>query len=306
MAQDCGLKISLDDVVDAYLLRNFLRPATQKAYRTAARRWTAEMGITQVSAITTDHVATWRTVVLERSRGETWNQYRKHLRALLNFAVASGWIDSNPFRQVPPARIGTRLKKTVDESVMRAAVTFLEDPADPLPPGWFWASVVRAFYFTGIRRSELVALEWRDIDLTRQVWRVRVESSKTHRDLIVPLFPDVVQDLELLQARTGAELGATPPDLCQVFNVTLFNPAYAGSTMSPDQVSGLFRRLSDKLHEKITPHRLRHSMATWLARYGQLRTLQEVLGHTSITTTMGYVHPDIEEMRDLISRLPRL
>lgn len=306
MDQICGSDVFLDEVVDAYLQRNFLRPATQKAYRTAARRWMEETGVRQVAGITPDRVAAWRNTILSRARGTTWNQYRRHLRALLNFAVDSGWIDSNPFRKVSPARLGPHLKKTVDKPVVHAAITLLQSPADELPPGWFWASVVRAFFFTGIRRSELVALEWRDVDIDRKLWRVRIESSKTHRDLIVPLDPVVVQDLERLRLRTEEKLGVSPSSLTQVYNVTLFNSAYAGSTMSADQVSGLFRRLSGKLNDRITPHRLRHTMATLLARQGQFRDLQELLGHTSITTTMSYVHPDVEQIRALVAHLPKL
>jgi site-specific recombinase XerC len=45
-------------------------------------------------------------------------------------------------------------------------------------------------------------------------------------------------------------------------------------------------------------------MATLLAAQGDIRTLQELLGHTNISTTMGYVHPDVDRMRSLVSHLP--
>ena len=70
--------------------------------------------------------------------------------------------------------------------------------------------------------------------------------------------------------------------------------------MTVDQLSGTFERLSKTLGIRITPHRLRHTMATELAARKDIRTLQQLLGHTDIQTTMQYVHPDMDRMRNLL------
>ncbi len=70
--------------------------------------------------------------------------------------------------------------------------------------------------------------------------------------------------------------------------------------MTFDQLGATFRRLSKATNIRISPHRLRHTMATELAASKDIRTLQELLGHTNISTTMQYVHPDMDRMRSLL------
>ena len=69
--------------------------------------------------------------------------------------------------------------------------------------------------------------------------------------------------------------------------------------MTVGQVSCTFQRLSTALGIRISPHRLRHTIATEAAPK-DIRALQEFLGHTSILTTMQYVHPDLDRMRSLL------
>ena len=296
-------------LLDAYLLEHLVRPATAETYRKAAHRWTEETGIKALAAITREAVIAWRGEILKRARPETWNKYRRHLRALLNHALERGWCTENPFKDVPPARTAYRLKKTVDTEVLQRAFALLEQGSGEqqnLKPAWFWAMVIRTYYFTGIRRRQLVGMIWHDVDLVRGTLRIRAETSKTHREWTLPLSTELTRDLEILHARTEQRLGRPPAPRHQVFNVTLFYARYLGTQMTEDQLAGFFQRLSTRVGEKITPHRLRHTMATLLAAHGDIRTLQEILGHTNISTTMGYVHPDVERMRSLVSRLPSL
>lgn len=301
-------RMTFQDLADAYLREHLVRPATADTYRKAQNRWTEETGIAYVDSITRDDVLEWRTVILARARPETWNKYRRHLRALMNYAVECGWAARNPFKDIPPARTGHRLKKTVDIDLVQRALKVLSAPEEKLKPAWFWTMVVRAFYFTGVRRRQLVELCWGDVDLVNGTWRIRAETSKTHREWFLPLAPEVIEDLERLRERTHERLGGKPSSSHQVYNVTLFYPRYKGTRMHEDHVGGFFHRLSQELGDgvKITPHRLRHTMATLLAGQGDIRTLQELLGHTNISTTMGYVHPDVERMRSLVSHLPAL
>ena len=73
--------------------------------------------------------------------------------------------------------------------------------------------------------------------------------------------------------------------------------------MTVDQLTGTFKRLSKATKISITPHRLRHTMATELASSKDIRTLQQLLGHTNIHTTMQYVHPDMDRMRGLLKAI---
>ncbi len=305
--------ITMNRLLEAYLIENLVRPATAETYTKVVKRWSEETKIERPDAISREDVLLWRNGILSRARAETWNKYRRHMRALQNYAMARGWAGSNPFKEVPPARTGHRLKKTVHTDLLRKALEWLdqepneEDPRKRLQPTWFWAMVLRAFYFTGVRRRQLIELRWSDVDLVAGTWHIRAETSKTHREWLVPLAPEVIEDLTELERKTREHLGGhKPAGHYQVFNVTLFYKRYRGPRMNEGQLGGFFHRLSEALGERVTPHRLRHTMATLLAAHGDIKTLQDLLGHTNLSTTMGYVHPDVERMRSLVTRLPEL
>lgn len=298
--------ITAEHLLHHYLLENMVRPATARTYEQAIRLWIKETGISCIGAVTREDVLKWRNEVLSRARPETWNKYRRHMRALFNYAISRGWLGVNLFAAVPAARTGARLKKTVDVGVVRKALAVLEDDAEKLRPGWFWAIMVRAIWFTGVRRRQIVELRWGDLNLEAGTWLIRSETSKTHREWQLPLAPQLIEDFTELHRRTTDRLKRRPSRSRQVFNVTLFYERYKGPELKEDQIGGFFHRLSELLNEPVTPHRLRHTMATQLAVHGDIRTLQEILGHTNLSTTMCYVHPDMARMRTLIEQLPDL
>ena len=298
--------ITAEHLLQSYLLENVVRPETARTYGQAVRRWTEETGISYIDAITREDVLNWRNEVLSRARPETWNKYRRHLRALFNYAVEQGWITTNLFSSVSAARTGVRLKKTVDVEVVRKALAYLDGDDETLRPGWFWAMVIRAIWFTGVRRRQIAELRWGDLNLEAGTWLIRSETSKTHREWQLPLAPQLIEDFTELHRRTTDRLKRKPSRSHQVFNVTLFYERYKGPELKEDQIGGFFHRLSELLNEPITPHRLRHTMATQLAVHGDIRTLQEILGHSNLSTTMCYVHPDMARMRTLIEHLPDL
>ena len=70
-------------------------------------------------------------------------------------------------------------------------------------------------------------------------------------------------------------------------------------------MGGFFKRLSKQLAGKVSSHRLRHTMATQLAKgpNRDLKALQQVLGHTNLKTTLEYVHPELEQLRSFLNQL---
>jgi Site-specific recombinase XerD len=102
---------AVEHLLQSYLLENLVRPATSRTYEQVVKRWIEETEIFCVEAVTRDDVLNWRNGILARARPETWNKYRRHMRALFNYAITRGWIATNVFSSVPPARTGLRLKK---------------------------------------------------------------------------------------------------------------------------------------------------------------------------------------------------
>ena len=294
---------TVSELVEDYLLERLPRPATCHMYREVAQRWVNDTGNDVVELISTEDVREWRSAVLARASAQTWNLYRRHLRALWNHAVRRKACVGNPFADTAPARAPSLRKKTVDNVDLSTIIKALRDSDQSrhnTRPAWFWAIVVKTFYYTGIRRRQLVELQWEDINFEEATIHLRAASSKTHREWFIPIAEPLLPELENLLLLTTDQIQREPEGEEQVFNVTLFHERFKGARMTVDQLSSTFERLSKALKIRITPHRLRHTMATELAARKDIRTLQQLLGHTDIQTTMQYVHPDIDRMRNLL------
>ena len=81
-----------------------------------------------------------------------------------------------------------------------------------------------------------------------------------------------------------------------------FNDGFKGKTMTLDQLGATFWRLSKATSFRISLHRLRHTMATELAASKEIRTRQEPLGHSNISTTLRDVHPDMDRIPCLLDK----
>lgn len=299
----------LKRVLQDYLRIRLLKPDTVDCYQDAVRRWIDDTGMEDLAVITADDVIDWRNRLLVRIARTTWNKERRHLRAIANYALKQSLIEVNPFIEVPAAPEPGRLPKTVAIDVVNAALALLSKHSVTslaMSPRWFWGIVVRTFYFTGIRRSQLVGIQWQDLNLPRGTLLLRYQTSKTFREKCLPIHHDLVADLEYLYQRTREVLGRAPRPEEQVFNGALFNARYQSDTLTRDQVTRFFQALSKELGQPVSAHRLRHTMATHLAPTGQIRSLQEVLGHTNVKTTMTYVHPDLEQLTAFLGHLPGL
>jgi len=93
-----------------------------------------------------------------------------------------------------------------------------------------------------------------------------------------------------------------------VFNVTLFNPAYAGDQLTETQLSDFYNRLrrNSGSEHAISPHRFRHRFATELVRRAPPKYVQELMGHTSIHTTLEYVEVEMDDLRATAEKMPSI
>ncbi len=81
----------------------------------------------------------------------------------------------------------------------------------------------------------------------------------------------------------------------------MFNHRYSGTRMTSEQLSGFFRNLSKNTKVKGSAHRFRHRLATDLVnKKGNIRDVQQLLGHSNVTTTLGYVSTNLQQMRNTL------
>lgn len=304
---DCHVSVTLYSLFDLYKHDAVLRPATVRHFRFVVGLFSRTVGDSPFTEISRDMILKFRDQVLSRAESSTWNNYLRHLRAIGNFAVRSGYAKDNPFAQIKRAPVSHKRKKTVEEKVINQAFALLGNAVDTgskdqLQPRWFWIIVMKVLSSTGIRRHQLIELRWKHVDLEQGVLLLVAEGSKTHREWQIPLMPEVVSELKYLRKRTLERQCTDDIAHRQVFNVTLFYDRYLGDTMTDEQLSGFFRRLSSALGQRITPHRFRHTLAMKLLRgpLPDIKAVQNLLGHTDMRMTLEYVEVDLDHLRALL------
>ena len=294
-------------LLEHYLTSREVRPATVRSFRSAMGTWIAFAGDIPADTVTPALGSLYRQAVLARARPETWNSYLAHLRSVYKRALLDNVISSNPFAAVALAPVTKKPKQTVSPNVLDAAMAKLhQSEIQTLRPQWFWRVAVQALYYTGMRRHQLIALRWRDIDFTARTLLLATDTRSTRREWFVPLNAKWTESLLDLRRRTIELLGRSDIDDDQVFNVTRFYSRYKGTEMTDEHITGFFTRLSAAIGHQITPHQLRNTAATDLMRStnNNVASVQGVLGHKKIEQTFEYVENDLEALAELIDKMP--
>ena len=259
-----------------------------------------------ITLLSIDDVLKWRDWLLAERKVSyaTWNNYLRHLKLLVNFGHECRFLplNINPVAGVKRLQEYHRKPKVLKDDVLTRLVGILktDSGSKQFSPSWFWLAVVRTLYYTGMRRRQLVNLEWGDIDLQGGVMLLRAESSKTKREWTIPIAPSLFTELEIVKRATEKSLRRRVIPTDQVFCVQRFHDDYKGKVTTEGQVSGFFRRLKDKTGIEVSTHRFRHTLGTKVAATGKIKDLQQLLGHTDVRTTLEYVQADMDVMRDIL------
>lgn len=218
----------------------------------------------------------------------TQGRHLSALRGLFRYACLMGRMQSNPAESVPTPKVEKTLPRHLRPGEIEA---LLEAPAGREGPlGLRDRALLELLYASGLRVGELVALNWRDVDLGARVLRV---VGKGDRERMTPFGGPAEQALrqwldaweDVFRRRGGSEDGHLEPVFLN----------RNGGRLSARSV----RRVIDRYVEETAqaagahPHALRHSFATHLLESGaDLRSIQELLGHASLSTTQRYMHVD--------------
>lgn len=243
----------------------------------------------RILAVDTDRIRVFMTQLAEKNYCKsTVARKLATLRSFFKFLLRRGFVKENPVAVIRTPKQEKRLPKFLDlEQIEKlfanCDVSTLLGARD--------RSILETLYSTGMRVSELVALNVDEIDLGASVVRVR---GKGRKERIVPIGPGAIKAiLHYLDLRRSAVTGKSD-------GVALFINKH-GQRLSTRSV----RRKLDKylleagLDLSVSPHTLRHSFATHMLRGGaDLRSVQEMLGHQSLSTTQIYTHLTSDAVRD--------
>jgi integrase/recombinase XerC len=153
-------------------------------------------------------------------------------------------------------------------------------------------AIMETLYSAGLRVSELTGLNWGDID--EELGLLMIRSGKGNKDRLVPIGEPALEALR----RWQAVMPGTRSDSPVITNLR-------GSRLTPRAVQNMVARrlISAGINTPITPHGLRHSFATHLLNAGaDLRSIQEMLGHSSLTTTQRYTHVSVRHLKEVYRR----
>ena len=197
------------------------------------------------------------------------------VRALLRFALGAG--------RVPDAQLGPRRARRLPDAPKSAEVdAVLEQHMGVDPLGLRNRALLELVYSAGLRSREAVDLDLVDVDFEQEAVRVR---GKGNKERIVPLGEEAAYRLRLYLDQGRPELVNGAED------------AFFVSTRGRRLDTSTLRRLFPH------PHRLRHAFATHLLEGGaDLRVIQELLGHSSLSTTQTYSHVDGKRLRKVYDR----
>lgn len=304
--------MTIDELVTDYLRLKLPRPETAKAYRSRGRSVVNRLGIELISEIDVDAVVRYRDALLLDGRSvATWNTNRRHLVALWRHAIRFKYLTECPWNVVQAGREPKTNKSVATDALKVAIDTIRTSSPKRFVPHAFWRLLTMTLALTAMRRSQVIGLIWSDVIFDDGMSRIllRAATSKTNREYEVPMCKALKADFEKFHRRAHKLWGDAPGfDASQVFHIKLHLDDPRGTAMqkslSNDSVSQFFRRLSRHSDVKISTHRLRHRTATILLQQGtDVRTVQDLLGHTSVLTTMRYVHPDTTITANALDRM---
>jgi len=215
------------------------------------------------------------------------------LRSFFKFLIRRGLVSVNPLSTIRTPKQEKRLPKCLDlEQVQK----LLDAPGDADLLSARDKAMLEVLYSSGIRVSELVELETADLDLQEGVLRVK---GKGRKDRLTPIGSQAIKALQRYFELRAADSRLAGSPLSAGGRVFLNKHGDALSTRS-------VRRKLDKylvaagLDPGISPHTLRHSFATHLLNNGaDLRSVQELLGHQSLSTTQIYTHLTTSRMKEV-------
>ena len=253
----------IEDFISYLVVERNCPETTIRAYHNDLEQLAKFLGDKPASTVTMGDLRAW----LETLHGanyvpSTIGRKLACVRTYFRFGIREGWAKSNPAKELDLPRLDQVLPKVLTES----EVDNLLDKVSGRN-----LAMLETIYAGGLRVSELVGLDLENVNLVDGYVRV---FGKGGRERVCPIGKAAVAALQAYLAERGKEPGA------------LFLN-YQGGRLSDRSV----RKLVKKLGPGATPHTLRHSFATHLLDHGaDIRSVQELLGHKSVTSTQRYTH----------------
>ena len=218
------------------------------------------------------------------------------IKSFFRFLKLENHIDTNPTLLLESPRVGRKLPEVLSIEEIDEMISCIDLSTNE---GQRNRAIIETLYSCGLRVSELINLEINKIFLEEEYIVIK---GKGNKERIVPISPTAIHEIKLylndrrhLDIKPGEE------------NILFLNRR--GRRLTRVMIFYIIKQLADlaNIRKEISPHTLRHSFATHLLEGGaNLRAIQQMLGHESISTTEIYIHIDRTRLREeILSFHPR-
>lgn len=265
---------------------------TEAAYARDLRKlmdYAQQMGVTSFAEVTCGQLEAYLLELEAQGRkATTISRFIASAKAFFAWQVESGMRSENPAKGLKAPKIEKKPPEILSEEEI---VRLLEQPSSGAPKELRDKAMMELLYATGIRVSELISLELSDVNLTLEY----VICRDSHKERTVPFGGTAKDALQIY-------LEKSRPQLVDDEGCTLLFTNCAGEPMSRQGFWKIVKYYGKQagLAGEITPHTLRHSFAAHLLCNGaDLKSVQELLGHSDISTTQVYMQLSDRKIREV-------
>jgi integrase/recombinase XerC len=244
-----------------------------------------EYEVAALDDLTHNMIRTWLVFLMEKGlKPRSIHRKISAIKSLINYELRSGRMDVSPIEGLSLPKISKNLPVFIEESKLHLLMEgnfFKKDEK-----GFRDKLILELFYSTGIRQSELINLKVLDIDF--KLCQLKV-LGKRDKERIIPFPSNLLETIKEYLSYFGGRRG-----------YLFLNEN--GEKLYPQKVYIIVKEYLTKVSSQVktSPHVLRHSYATHLLNRGaDLRAVQELLGHGSLTTTQVYTHNTIEKLKSI-------
>ncbi len=221
----------------------------------------------------------------------TQNRIVSGIRAFYKYLILEDYIDDDPTELLESAKVARKLPDTLNNDEVEKLIAAIDLSK---PEGERNKAIIEVLYGCGLRVSELTNLKITDLFMDEGFIRI---IGKGDKQRLVPLGDYAKKQILIYKDQVR------PFQPIQYGQEDILFLNRRGKQLTRVMIFTIIKQLTEKagLHKTISPHTLRHSFATELVKRGaDLRAVQEMLGHESITTTEIYTHLDRQDLRDSI------
>jgi len=251
-----------------------------------------KLGVTEFSELTLSHLRSWLANLQSRGASRATMARRiVSIRAFTYWAASEGWIPSDIGAELSIPKAHKTLPEVLThneaDQVLQSLITKRSE--DPTALNLRDLAMVEILYAAGIRVSELCGLNFADLDFNRNTIHV---IGKGNKERVVPLGIPAVKAL-------NDWLNIARPEIATDGSGNAVFLGSRGKRIDQRTVREVVYDAMSAIGSDMSPHGLRHTAATHLLEGGaDLRTVQEILGHSSLATTQIYTHVSPERLKD--------